>query len=341
MSYTPTQADDLSLPTPFSAYMAAALLDHLPFVSSGAATMELRSMLELGGNSITLRHFKEDTNATEMDDGTEVDGSKITQYADIAVPTRRRRTRGIDNHTKAALGAGGPNAVLDEFNRQSPNFWAKAMQTSLANVVAAQFKSGGALVSTHLNNDSVSSGTPVTASYAGFVDTKKLLGDNMEKLSIIMPHSRQWADMKKENATKVTYEYIRGADGAMVTDEAGRPQQAIYFDGSLVLLNNLIPTSGSGDFVVYTALLIRPGALALAFQREIESRMGFEALRNSDVLVQSAAYAAHVYGVKWTGTPADPNVGPTDAEYGTAANWTKVAPDKEIGLAAYQTNASA
>lgn len=114
-----------------------------------------------------------------------------------------------------------------------------------------------------------------------------------------------------------------------------------FYDGKEVILSDQLGSTGSGAFKVYTTLLIRPGALAFAFQRGMETMLSYIPLQNSDVLVQSLAYAAHVRGVKWSGTASSAQGGATDAELATATNWTKVATTKEIGIAALCANASA
>lgn len=342
MAYDATHIGDLTLRTPVSDYIEANLPDQVAFLSSGAATLQFNDLAQLGGASITLRNFAEDTTAADLDDGSAVDGVNISKYDDIMVITRRRRTRGVDRAVRAGLGTDQADAVINELQRQSTYYWAKAMETSMVKVIVALFDaSNGVLRTTHKNVIGVSSGSVVKASYGALVDTAGLLGDNMEKFSMILAHSKHWVDLKKENGAKCDYVPIMDAAGTPVMDPSGRPLLRRFYDGKEVVLSDQMGSTGSGSYKIYPTLLIRPGALAFTLQRGMETMLSYIPLQNSDVLVQSLAYAAHVRGVKWSGSASSAQGGPTDAELATATNWTSVAANvKEIGIAGLYANAS-
>lgn len=339
MAYAPTTLSDVLKPTPVSEYVAAALPDLVSFMSSGAATMELTALASMGGNTMTLRHFAEDTTAPVLDDGSAADGAVVASYADVAVVTRRRRNRAIDSAIRGALGRNDPDAVNREVGRQSAYFWAKAIEKSLVSIVAAVADaSSGVLRSTHRHTiGTAAATTAANASLNAIIDTALLQGDNMEKLALLIVPSKVWADLKKEQGAKIDYQIITGPDGASIVDENGVPMRARFYDGKRVIISDQVPTY-TATSKVYRTILCKPGTFALGFQKDLETRPFFDGTKNSDVIVQSAAYAAHLPGVKWTGT-AGSIAGPTDAELATATNWSKVATnDKEIGLAILESN---
>lgn len=338
MGYTPTALADVLKPTPVSDYISAKLPDLVSFLSSGAASMELTPLAQMGGNTMTLRHFTEDTTAPVLDDGTAADGAALASYADVAVVTRRRRTRAIDSAIRAALGRNDPDSVNREIGKQSAYFWAKAIEKSLVSVIAAAIDAtSGVLKTTHLHQIGTAAGVAAaTASLNAMIDTALLQGDNMEGLALLVVPSKVWGDLKKEQGAKIDYQIIT-ADGAAVVDEFGVPLKARFYDGKRVIVSDQVATR-TATSKVYRSILCRPGAFAVGFQKDVETRAAFDFSKNADVIVQSAAYAVHIPGVKWGGTPAS-NAGPTDAELATAASWTKVATnDKEIGIAILESN---
>lgn len=341
MAYDATHIGDLTLRTPVSDYIEANLPDQVAFLSSGAASIQFNDLAQLGGSTITLRSFSEDSTAPDLDDGSAVDGVNISKYDDVMVITRRRRTRGVDRAVRAGLGTDQADAVINELQRQSTYYWAKVIETSMVNVISGLFDaSSGVLRTTHKNLIGVASGSVVKASYGALVDTAGLLGDNMEKFSMMLVHSKLWVDLKKENGAKCDYVPIMDSAGTPVMDPNGRPLLRRFYDGKEVILSDQMGSTGSGSYKIYPALLIRAGALAFAFQRNLETILSFVPLQNSDVMIQALAYAAHVRGVKWTGSASSAQGGATDAELATATNWSKVAANKEIGIVGLFANAS-
>jgi hypothetical protein len=321
--------------------MSAALPDHLALMSSGAATLDLTPVAQMGGSTLQLRHFAEDTTRAELDDGTDADGAVMPSWLDVAVITRRRRSRAVNSAVMDALGR-GPAAVNDEIGRQGAYYWAKEIETALVNVITGVFDpSSGVLRTTHLHDIGVSAQTPVKASYGGLVDASARLGDNMDDFIALCVHSKHWADLKKENAQKIDYQPMRDEAGMPIMDETGRPVRPLrFYDGKLVIVWDQIASTGSGSFKKYTSILVRRGALGIGFQKDVNTRVYYNGSKNQDWIIQPAAFASHLHGVKWVGTAASP-AGPTNAELATATNWTKVATNnKEIGLVAFVANAS-
>lgn len=338
---TPTTLSDVLKPTAVSDYITATLPDHNALIQSGAATLDLRMVATMGGDTLNLRKFTEDTTDAELDNGAAHTGAVQGSYLDIAVVTRRIRQREVNSAVRAAMGAGNENAVTDEIGRQSAYYWARETEKALVSVATGLFDaSAGVLRATHKWDDGVTSGTPVRANYAGLVDAAALLGDNMEDFVALLCHSKHWAQLKKENAVKHTEIVpLDPTTGMPMTDEAGIPLKPIkYYDGKIVILWDRIARTGSAGFYKYTSLLVKRGAFGLGFQSDVETIPYYDGTRHVTGINQPCAFAPHVYGVKWIGT-ASSAAGPTNTELATAGNWSKVATnDKEIGVVAYVSN---
>lgn len=340
MATGPTGLGDVLMPQAVSDYMTAALPDHLALMTSGAATLDLTPVAQMGGPTLQLRHFGEDTTRAELDNGVDADGAVMPSWLDVAVITRRRRSRAVNSAVMDALGRGSA-AVNDEIGRQSASYWAKEIEGALVSIVSAVFDgSSGALRSSHKLDVGKTTGTPVKASFGGLVDASTLLGDNMDDFIALLVHSKQWADLKKENAQKIDYQPMRDDAGALVMNEMGQPIRLRFYDGKLVIIWDQIAVSGSNEFKKYTSVLVRRGAFGVGFQKDVTTRYFYNGSKNQDWIIQPAAFAPHIHGVKWKGTPASA-AGPTDAELATATNWEKVATNnKEIGFVGFVSNAS-
>lgn len=320
-----TALGDVYKPQAVSAYMEAALPDVLPFVGSGAMVVDPSGLAEQGGATVQIRKFVEDTTAAVLDDGSAATIQKISSYRQVGAVTRRRRYRGVDEGLKSALGRGDENAVNDEIARQATYYWPKTIETSAINVLKGLFdSSSGALRTTHRNAVGAASGPKVFATFNGIVDTLVKAGDNYTQVALMVAHSKIWGDLEKENGSKASYQYIN--------DGQGGTQRVPFYGRMRVIVSDLwAPTSDTNP--LYSTLLFKPGAMTLMLQQQLKVGMQFAAATNRDEIVESYAYIVHVNGTTWGGTPAS-DAGPTDAEWATAASWSKPSGvnDKEIGV---------
>ena len=330
MSWTPTALGDVLQRTPISDYIAAMLPDATAFANAGILNTQFSPLLAGGGSSVEIRRFTVDATASELDDGSTSEGNKLSSYKDIAVVTRRKRVRGVDFQTVAALGG---DAVAMEIANESAYYWGRDIDTALSKVCTALFDaSNGVIRTTHKSAKAAASGAIVTANYPLLIDLAKLGGDAMQEYRYLVAHPNVWADLVKDSAAKPL---ANPAVGGSALQAAGT------FAGWQVFLSDRVPTSGSSPYKIYSTFLFKPGALGLMWQQNVVTRTQYDAYKNADIITQSVAYAPHVFGVKWSGT-ASSAAGPTDAELATATNWTKVATnDKEIGVLCLTTNASA
>jgi hypothetical protein len=341
MAIDPTTLADLILPAPVSAYVEAQMPDIAALISSGAASYELNSAAQMGGNVIQLRHFEADRVASEPDDGSDHDGADIASRVDAAPVMRRIRQRIINPAVFAALGPDA-NAVTDEIARQSGTYWAWDIEQAIVAIVLGALKTGGPLDSVVYKMDvGTSSGAPVPMSLNQMFDASGLMGDRLQDLSIIAVHSKQLVNLAKETASKLESRPVQDALGQVMRNDAGQPVMADYFFGKRIVLTDQFGSSGSGVWKKYTGFVCRPGAISLGWQLGMKTVPFYLGRSNQTGINQSVAFAGTIGGIKWTGTAANLESGPTNVELGTAANWTLSAVHPaEVGIRAFITNAT-
>ena len=325
-----TALSDIIKASPLAQYVPAALPDHIELVRSGCAVMDYEAIAAQGGDFISIPKFVEDTAADEVNDGTTASTpGAITSYKDIGAVLHRKRVRGVDDVIKAAIGRNDANAVNDEIGRQNLYYWAKRMQTAAMKVAAGVFDpSTGPLLATHVNTTGVSAGTPVPASFGALVDTSALLGDNMGDFTCMITPSKVWANLIKENAAKVTVQYI-GVPGGQL--------ELKTYNGMMVYVDDTYGTTGSGAYKLYTTFLCRGGCMYFAIQRQMAFGYEYQGLYPREILTSTLDFVAAIRGVKWGVSTTNP----TNSDLATASNWTKVATnDKEIGMVALRSNAN-
>lgn len=329
-----TGLTDIVKAAPVADYMLAELPEKLPFLASGAATLDFEQIAKEGGDFITVPKLSFDTVASEKNDGTETSTpGKIYSYKDIAAVAHRKRVRGVDNVVKAALGTGQADVIARAIVSTAAPYWGLEMTRSTVNVLAGLFKTSGPLATSHKKiNANTSAGAVLPASSAKLIETMAMLGDSMNDFAGAVMHSKVFSDLLNESNAKAAF-----------VPMAGGQLQAVWM-GKPVYLSDLCYASGTDKYKIYHTYLFRPGALFYSWQRDIETLYGLEARFPREILTQTADYAVHVRGVKWGVTTTNP----ADSDYATVGNWatcvlegTSTAIDRRlIGVACLESNAS-
>ena len=290
---------------------------------AGVITPFFQTLPTEGGKKVSLRFWTRDTTSPEADTGSNLTFYSGASKNELAYVTRKARPRKEPKIYVQALGAEPGN--LDKFAAESTEYWAYWVQYSFWKALAGIFDpSAGILLSTHVKATYETSGTPRPATRAAISLTKAKLGDQSAQLKVMICHSSVATDLKAEALEKDKLPY----------DPNG-------YEGMVVIEDDNVPTlGGSGDFILYPTFLFAPGSLGLALQQDLNTEMAWDPDTNTYKMVQSMAYAPHVFGCSFTGTPASEESGPTDTEFATAGNWTKRvnALDKDIKVACLISN---
>lgn len=299
-----TGLGDIIKPVAISRQFQALLFDHLVFSSSGAATMDFEEDAKMGGDTITIKRFGEDTVDDEVNDGSTSTAGNIASIKDVGVVLHRKRVRGVDDVVKAALGTGDADAVNAEIARTQAYYWTKKSELALVNVLKGLFDdSAGILKDTHRIVDT----NP--ASFNGVVDAMAKMGDNMNDLSIMIAASKAWAGLTKEVGNKANYIAITGPDGKI--------EPMPFYQGRRVLLSDQFPVTTISGTDYYSVFLLRAASIAFAYQRNIQLAYQLNALVPTEILTSTLDFVPHVRGTKWGGA-----ANPTNAALTTPGSWT-------------------
>lgn len=329
MGWTPTAISDLLLKTPVGPYLSAYLPDNTAFAQAGLLDTQQTDQLLAGGASVTLRRFQVDSTMAVADDGTTADGAALTSYSQKAIVTRKKRVRGYNMQTIAAEGG---DIVQGEILGQSAYYWGREIDTTLGYMLQGVFDlSAGVLKDSHQRAIAKDSGTPVTCSYNALIDAAKLQGDKMGELTTMITSAEVWADLRKDAAARPLSDPIT---------MGGSLRGVGTYAGWNVFLSDRVPTSGSSTFKKYWTFLVRPGAFGVMWQKDVQTLGAYQPKENQYVFDQFAAYAPCLFGVSYSSTWTSAEAGPTNVEFGTAAKYTKVGSNKEIGIVSLVTNAS-
>ena len=264
-------------------------------------------LMEEGGKRMKLRYWGQDTDAPEQyPPSSSFTFKTATSASELAYVTRKARPRTMDKSDVDALGQNG--TPLDNFAAQTVEYWAYNTQASIWSLAKGIFDaSAGVLLATHVNKIGVTSGTPIPASRTQIARTKGKVGDQADKLKFLIAHSSIVEDLEEEGR------------------EQKMPINRDSFEGLRILVDDTVPTmGGSNDNVLYASFIVAPGALGLGFQTNptVDTQFQYWSDDGSFRMVQSVAFAPHLFGVSFTGTPSDEKGGPTNAEFATAGNWT-------------------
>lgn len=315
---------NVAVPAPIADTLMAMITQRSAFTASAAAAANLDAGARLGGTTFQLGRWKEDTTAAEVIDGSASTPGNVGSYADIGPILRRKRPRGIVDGVDAVLGELVSVSPSQAILAQAADYWAQQIDNSFVQSLTAMFdSSSGALRTTHRSSVAVASGTPVPLSYGNIVDAATLVGDNSTDLKIVIAHAKQVANLKKEAGAKPVNKLL--GDRAI-----------LEINDMIILTSDFVPTSGSGTFKKYTAVMIRPGALYLAIQQAMREIVEINATVPEVRITQTLHWAPLVRGMAYGGA-----ANPSDVTLATPGSWAKATSvDKEIGVVALETNAT-
>lgn len=162
---------------------------------------------------------------------------------------------------------------------------------------------------------------PASTVHAGaIIETEQTMGDKGGMLSIIILHSRIFANLKLQNLI------------AYIPNSRGEVNIPTYLGKRVVVTDN-VPVTVVGPDLFYTSYLVSPGIIGFteeppAIPVEVER----EALKGNgsgiETLVTRRQFAMHTYGFTFTDA-ATAGEFPTRAEIRNAANWSRAYPERK------------
>lgn len=303
------------------------------FFRSGIIAMNdaIAAEFSKGGRTITIPHFNDLSGDSEiLSDITALTAATIGGNTQIGV--RNLRGRAWQSSDLAAELAGDDPMMA--IARRTGEYWVRDTQSVLINILKGIFGTAGPLASSH-----VAGGTGTLLEGAAMIDAIAKLGDAGQDLGAIAMHSAPYYKLVKDDLIIPAQQTAQidtriSAERAEFGTYLGRP---VIVDDTLPVAAGTGTGSGSGKDV-YTIYFFGAGALVYS---EILPKTPLETdrdiLRGIEVLVNRKEYLLHPVGLSWTGTAAGNS--PTNAEFATPGNWTKVFQDnrniKMIALRAY------
>ncbi len=333
----PVRLSDAVIPTVFRAYMEVNTAQINAFFDSGVLSpdAELTRNLAGGGRTFNVPFWNDldDTESAPASDDPALDGTpgKVTSGTDIAA--RQIRTRGWSSADLVRELAGSDPAK--HIGDRVSAYWSRQFDDvviySLRGVFAANIASNSGDMVKDVSTDAV--GAPAATELVSadtIMDAAQTMGDMKTTLKTIVMHS-----VVNTRLAKLDLIDFR-------PDSSGSVMVPHYLDYR-VMVSDKVPAIAGTNRIRYHSYLLGTGCLGWA---ESPLPMGVETDRDAsrangmgiEELWTRRQYAIHPYGIKWTSASVAANF-PTNAELATAANWSRVYPErKQIRMALLITN---
>lgn len=331
-----TQLIDVITPEIFNDYMNIFTREKSAFVQSGVAVEDDRVSRNItaGGLLVNMPFWSDLTGEDEVlgDGDKALSTGKITADADIAAVLYRGRGWSVNELAAVISGDDPMQALMSKIG----GYWLRREQRILISVLNGLFaaKSGtgeeatpdGQLFEQHFYDQKAN---PITETM--LLDTKQLLGDAAEQLSLLVMHSAIYTSLQKLDLI----DFLPASDG-------GRPIP--IYQGYRVVVDDGVPVTGTTPATkVYTTYLFAQGSIGRSTGNPSQLttfETDRDAAKGNDLVFTRRAFTMHPYGVAWKNEVREEgNITPTNEDLAHAANWKKVYEDKNIGIVALNSKA--
>lgn len=313
-----TQIIDVVTPEVFDQYMEQYSTENSALIQSGVAVADARvaANITAGGTLVHMPFWNDLSGDDEvLSDSASLQTDKITSGQDIAAVMYRGRGWSVNELAAVLSGSDPMGSLMNKIGA----YWVRQEQKVLTSTLAGLFATGGALTSgntDHLNT------TSAAIDAAAVLDTKQLLGDAADKLSLLVMHSAVFTDLQKQNLI------------AFIPSSRAEVQIPTYL-GYRVVVDDTLKADATG---VYTTYLLAAGSFGrnngtpsnlTSFEKDRDAAAG------NDRVFTRRAFTMHPYGVKFKSTTVAGST-PSNAELATVGNWESVYDSKNIGIVALQ-----
>lgn len=333
-----TRLSDAIIPEVFVPYMLKETMVKSALFQAGILRQDaqLAQFLAGGGITVNVPFWKDlsDTstaNISSDDPAIEAVPDKISAATDIAVRQNRNKAWS-DADLVTELAGDDP---MKRIGARVTDWWIREFQRVLIATLRGVIANNVASNSSDMVND-ISLDTNVAVADAervsaeAILDTAQTLGDASEALDTICMHSVIYTRLAKQNLID------------FIPNSEGKVKFPTYL-GYRVIKDDLCPAIAGTYRTRYHSYLIGRDALGWA---ESPPEVPVETYRRPqqgngggvEELWTRRQFAIHPYGIKWTSSSMA-GKSPTDAELRTAANWSRVYPErKQVNIAVLITN---
>ena len=357
MAAGPQSLSDIVVPDVFAQYVLIETAVKSRLIQSGAAQTNpvLTSFLSGGGLTGNLPSWRDvDTGVTERT-ATDAEHFSLTSRGATAanaigpainrdpVPQKPvaqkeifiRLTRNQSWEGQDILADLAGDDPLRALVGRVGTYWAHRLQaafvSSMRGVIADNVANDS---NDYVNTVGRTSGTVTAAnkfSAGAIIDTSLTMGDSLEDTSIIMVHSVTYGAMLK--ADLIAFVKASDPSNAMIPTYLGR--QVIVDDG--------MPTSGTGAVRIFDTWLLGPGVIQLGLGNpkvpfEVDRLPGAGNGGGEEVMYSRQQWVLHPRGHAYTGATTAEG-GPSNATLQAAASWDRIFGErKQIQIAVLKHN---
>jgi len=330
-----TLISDIVVPEIFDPYFIERTAELSNLVSSGIVVPDPRldQLASAGGTIVTMPFFTDLTGDDQiLSDSSPLTVGKIETGTDMARLHTRGDARSVNDLAKALSGEDPLMAIADLI----ASFWTRREQALLISSLTGIFadntaNDSGDLIYTHAAeatgdvkawNDS----SPTVMCPEAIISGQALLGDNMEKFTAIIMHSKCLTDLIKQEL--IDYERPTGATTKIP-----------YYLDKRVIVDDSCPTrDGDTSGTVYQSYLFAQGAVGRGEGgAPVPSEIERSALDSDTRLITRRHFLLHPRGFKWTESSVS-GAAPTNAECEEAANFDRVYEKKNCRCVMIETN---
>lgn len=333
-----TRLSDAIVPEVFQPYMLKETMVRSTLFQAGILRQDavLSSFLSGGGQTVNVPFWKDlsdssTANVSSDDPNTEATPDKIGSAKDIAVRHNRNKAWS-DADLVTELAGDDP---MKRIGSRVTDWWIREFQRVLISVLRGVVAANVASNSGDMVNDiSIDTNASLTSanliSADAILDTAQTMGDASDSLSAIAMHSVVYTRLAKNNLID------------FIPDSRGEVKFPTYL-GYRVIKDDRCPAIAGSYKTMYHTYLLGPECLGWA---EVPPSVPVETFRHPaqgngggvEELWTRRQFCMHPYGIKWTSSSMA-GLSPTDAELRTAANWSRVYPErKQINMAVLITN---
>lgn len=338
-----TRLLDVITPEIYLAYMNNFTKEKSALITSGVAVANAQVSANINsGGKIVHMPFWEDLNGEEeiLGDGDKaLTTGKITASQDQAAVLYRGKGWAVNELAAVISGDRPMEALLSKI----ASWWLRREQHTLVHgVLAGLFGKVtidipdedetpvptefiGPLANSHMNDQSTKA-----ISNDIILDSKQLLGDASDQLSLLLMHSKIYTSLQKLGLV----EYL--------PDVKGHPTIPSYL-GYRVVVDDGCPVDKTDPAKpVYTTFLFRTGSIGRNSGHPSQLTLwetARDAKRGNDEVYTRRALTLHPFGIKYNNMYFDDptNVTPSNKDLADPRNWNKVYEDKQIGIIAIKS----
>ncbi|UEM18968.1 hypothetical protein JL100_017945 [Skermanella mucosa] len=291
-------------------YIREASVKKSVFFGSGVITPVPGLTIPKGGQ-VTIPNFgRIASTAQVLRDDQPLVTSKITTGKQVGVVVNRGDAWSVND----LVGAYAGEDFVGEIESQIGEYWSDQIDQHAVSVVKGVT---GALAATNAHNISGLTGSDAVISNQSFNAALHRLGDARGKLAMVVAHSD--VIQKLEDLSML--------DNLTVSE---MPDVQTIRKRPILETDSLTPTGGVYDMYIVSRGLLAFGE-GLNLGDELESDR--DILARDTVITSVRSYTIHPFGMSYGGTAIGTNgQTPTNADFATAGNWTRVFDPKNIGV---------